>query len=309
MDSLLMPPTQTGTSDAASSVVGSGRSSISLVEDPFYRDMNLAANNIYLRPFREHFPHHIASLIRHIGRDRDSPGLSLDKVRDDARLNGLWTGSAESIVEEYFHTHIFSNPQPSDNLERAIKIPMAKRVVPNIRSDLKVSKPVPDMLYGYNREAFLQQQAQLLSMGTEMVANSLGLLYPFFVIEFKGDGSSGRGSLWEATNQCLGGSASCTSIAERLNRRLEESKVQLINSATFSVAMNGTEARLYISWKHDKLNYHIQGIECFLLQRPDHYLEFYKHVQNIIDWGKDTRLKQIQESLDRLEKDRKRSSR
>jgi hypothetical protein len=146
-------------------------------------------------------------------------------------------------------------------------------------------------------------------MGTEMVANSLGLLYPFFVIEFKGDGSSGRGSLWEATNQCLGGSASCTSIAERLNRRLEESKVQLINSATFSVAMNGTEARLYISWKHDKLNYHIQGIECFLLQRPDHYLEFYKHVQNIIDWGKDTRLKQIQQSLDRLEKDRKRSSR
>jgi hypothetical protein len=72
---------------------------------------------------------------------------------------------------------------------------MAKRVVPNIRSDLKVSNPVPDMLYEYNHGAFLQQQAQLLSMGTQIVANSLGLLYPFFVIEFKGDGSSGRGSL------------------------------------------------------------------------------------------------------------------
>jgi hypothetical protein len=116
----------------------------------------LAVNNIFLRPFREQFPDHIASLITHISRDRDSPGLSLDKVRDDARLNRLWTGSAESIVEEYFHTYIFSNPQPSDNLERAIKIPIAKQVVPNIRSDLKVSKPAPDMLYRYNRGTFLQ---------------------------------------------------------------------------------------------------------------------------------------------------------
>jgi hypothetical protein len=73
--------------------------------------------------------------------------------------------------------------------------------------------------------------------------------------------------------------------------------------------MNGTEAQLYISWKHDKLNYHMQGIECFLLRRPDHYLEFHKYVQNIIDCGKEARLKQIQESLDSLlEKDREKKS-
>jgi hypothetical protein len=33
-------------------------------------------------------------------------------------------------------------------------------------------------------------------------------------------------------------------------------EVTLGNSAVFSIAMNGTEARLYISWKHDKLNFY-----------------------------------------------------
>jgi hypothetical protein len=59
--------------------------------------------------------------------------------------------------------------------------------------------------------------------------------------------------------------------------------MRLINSAAFSVAISGTDARLYISWKHDELNYYVQKVESFLLQRFDHYLEFYKYVQNIID--------------------------
>jgi hypothetical protein len=128
---------------------------------------------------------------------------------------------------------------------------MAKHAVPNVASKLKVSTPVPDMLYGYNRiGAFPQQQAQLLSMGNEMVANTQDLMYPFFVIEFKADGPGGSGSMWVATNQCLGGSASCVNIAERLNRQLRQcksEKVQPIDSAAFSIAMNGTEARLYVS--------------------------------------------------------------
>jgi hypothetical protein len=182
---------------------------------------------------------------------------------------------------------------------------MAKSAVPAVGgSDYKVSTPMPDMLYGYSRNgAFPQQQAQLLSMGTEMVANSQSLIYPFFVIEFKADGPSGPGSLWVATNQCLGGSTTCVNIAERLNHRLRQCKnkeVQLINSAAFSIAMSGTEARLYISWKHDELISYMASINSFLLQRPDHYVEFRKYVLNIIDWGKDKHLKEIRKSLDDL---------
>lgn len=140
-------------------------------------------------------------------------------------------------------------------------------------------------------------------MGTEMVANSQNLIYPFFVVEFKADGPSGTGSLWVATNQCLVGSTTCVNIVERLNNCLKQcdnKEIQLIDSATFSVAMNGTEARLYISWKHDELISYMANVNSFLLQRPDHYVEFRKYVLNIIDWGKDEYLKDIQRSLDSL---------
>ncbi|KAG9238341.1 hypothetical protein BJ875DRAFT_56741 [Amylocarpus encephaloides] len=113
------------------------------------------------------------------------------------------------------------------------------------------------MLFGYTDEAFPQQQTQLISMGNEMVANSQGLIYPFFVIEFKADGPSGARSLWVATNQCLGGSASCVNIAKRLSCQLKwykSDEVRPIDSTAFSVAMSGTEARLYVSWKYDDPN-------------------------------------------------------
>jgi hypothetical protein len=125
-------------------------------------------------------------------------------------------------------------------------------------------------------------------MGNEIVANTEGLVYPFFVIEFNADGPGWSGSMWVATNQCLGGSASCVSIAERLNRQLRECKneeVKSIDSTAFSIAMNGTEARLYISWKQNELDYYMRRVKSFSLQEPEQYVAFRKYVRNIIDWG------------------------
>jgi hypothetical protein len=178
---------------------------------------------------------------------------------------------------------------------------MARHAVPDAaRSRLKVSGPIPDMLYGYNHIAAFTgaQRSQLSALGNTMVANNQNLVCPFFVVEFKGDGA-----LWVATNQCLGGSASCVNIAEHLNRQLRHckaSEIQPINSAAFSIAMNGTEARLYVSWNHNDLDYYMGRVKSFLLQEPEHYIEFRKYVRNIIDWGKDKRLNEIRASLDRL---------
>jgi hypothetical protein len=284
-----------------------------LVEDPSYRWMNLAANNIYMRSFYEEFPEDITRLVDHIRKDRDSPGLSPDQLKQNTDLERLEIGAGEPDVKEYFRAYIFPNLGSSDSLQRTERNPMAKRAVPDVGSKLKVSTPVPDMLYGYNRiGAFPQHQCQLISMGNEMVANSQVLMYPFFVIEFKGDGPGVPGSLWVATNQCLGGSASCVNIAEGLNRQLRQCKsdeIQPIDSAAFSIAMSGTEARLYISWKHNELDYHMQKIKSFAFQEPEHYVEFRKYVRNIIDWGKDKRLEEIRKSLDSLlEENRKMAS-
>lgn len=312
-DGYAVPPTP-GPSygSVAPSDAGSSRSSRALVEDPYYRDQNLAFNHVYMRDPYDQFPEHVSSLVDHVRRNRDSPGPTFDHIRQDANLAALETrGLDQPKVEKYFQSTVFYDPEEGDSLERSDRQPMSRHAVPNAGPRFKVSNPIPDMLYGYSRHhAFPDQQTQLISMGNEMngTANNQSLMYPFFVIEFKGNG----GDLWVATNQCLGGSASCVNIAERLNdqlRKCKSSKVKPVDSTAFSIAMNGTEARLYVSWKHSDLDYYMQKVKSFLLQDPEHYIEFRKHVKNIIDWGKDKRLKEIRESLDTLlEESRKRTS-
>ena len=61
-------------------------------------------------------------------------------------------------------------------------------------------------------------------MGPEMVADTQGLVYSFFVIEFKADVPGGSKSLWVATNQCHGKSTSCVNSTERTPLRKIESR-------------------------------------------------------------------------------------
>ncbi|KAL6410086.1 hypothetical protein AUP68_06496 [Ilyonectria robusta] len=101
-------------------------------------------------------------------------------------------------------------------------------------------------------------------------------------------------------------------MAENLNyhlRQYESDLIYPINSTAFSIAMSGTEARLYISWKQNKLDYYMANVDNFLLQDPEHYLKFRKYVCNIIDWGRGGRLEGVRKSLDSLlEESRKTAS-
>ncbi|OAA54772.1 hypothetical protein SPI_08643 [Niveomyces insectorum RCEF 264] len=293
-------------SDATGATPTSSRSvNKSLAEDPLYRQMNLAANRIYMRYPWDPVPESVTNLIGRVFQDRDSPGPSADEIQQDRDLYLLSMGAPEPDVEKYFHACIFPNPSMLDRLKRSDRQPMAKHAVPAASSGLRVSTPVPDILYGYNNDtAFPRQASQLIAMGSDMVAtNQIGsLLCPFFVVEFKGEG----GSLWVATNQCLGGAAASVNIAERLNNRLaaygggDTNGAAAFNSAVFSIAMNGSEARLYVSWKHAKVEYHMANVKSFLLQDTQHYTEFRRVVRNIIDWGKAQRLAEIQNALDAL---------
>ncbi|EXJ78912.1 hypothetical protein A1O3_08412 [Capronia epimyces CBS 606.96] len=280
-----------------------GSSGKSLVQNPLYRIAYLADNKIFLRD-REEYPKHIGSLVGEMGKDRDSPGPSPDDVWQDLSLRKLELGAAESTVERYFCTNLLPNPGPTESLMCSYRQPMHRHAVPNTGSNFKISTPVPDMAYGYNREtAFTGAHQTLLLTESSVAANVHDLLYPFLVIEFKGDSPSGSGSLWVATNQCMGGSVSCVNVAERFNHRLghyQSDEVQPSNTAAFSIAMSGTEARIFVSWKHDEGKYYVQKVDSFLLQSPEGYLKFRKFVLNIIDWGRGRRLNEIRKSLDTL---------
>lgn len=87
-------------------------------------------------------------------------------------------------------------------------------------------------------------------------------------------------------------------------RNLDEEFPEHIDRIAFSIAMNGAEERLYVSWKHSELDYHTQEGKSFLLQRPEDHIEFRKYALHIIDWGMDQRLKEIRDSLDTIPEER-----
>src|SRR5947209_2144296 len=90
----VMPPTpaswyapSVALSKTSSACTGSSRKK--LVEDPYYRQNDLAENNIYMRSSREQYPEHIASLVDELRMDRNSPGPSSDHVWQDMGLEYL----------------------------------------------------------------------------------------------------------------------------------------------------------------------------------------------------------------------------
>ena len=101
-------------SDSSGASAGSSRKS--LVENPYYRDNNLAENNIYMRSFYEEFPVDIAGLVDHVRRNRDSLGVSPDQVKQNTRLERLEMGTGEPDVDRYFYAHVFPDPEPTDIL-------------------------------------------------------------------------------------------------------------------------------------------------------------------------------------------------
>ncbi|KFY80967.1 hypothetical protein V499_00236 [Pseudogymnoascus sp. VKM F-103] len=295
----------------------------SLVENPMYR-AHLKQNGIDLLPSYNHLPGNISDFVNHLWKYRNPIGPLESQIQSDKRLAKLRTGSAESEVASYFQEQLFLVSEQTDILKGSLKLPMSKLVVPGVDSELRVSIPVPDILYGYDSlGAFTdEEQVQLNSMVIPVFGNNDGLVFPFFAIEQKGDGPVSRGSLWVATNQCLGASASCVNIVERFNQLLRQCNdnnddikggnidVGLPNSTSFSIAMNGSEARLYVTWKHDEFKYHTAIVDSFLLQRPMDFLKFRRYVLNILDWGMSARLTAIRNSLGHLrEESRKMASR
>ncbi|KAI9163562.1 hypothetical protein HJFPF1_05179 [Paramyrothecium foliicola] len=279
----------------------------SLVENPAYRTFNLAQNNIYLRRDNQSCPEPISKLIKRIQADRGSPEPSFQEVAGDGILERLRTASADSDVQRLFGTRLFPLPVGDGPLQRTDRVPMLRNAVPSVSTEARISIPSPDLLYGYDRASFPESIANFAD-----AANSHDLLYPFLAVELRGDGPDGTGSFWVGTNKCLGSTATCINIMERLSQQTqacESEELPILNSAVFSIVMNAHMSRLYLSWKHDDERFYTKSIQDFLLADLAHYNTLRRYVHNIIDWAKGARLQNIQQSLDiiREENRRKRS--
>ena len=303
----------------------SASGSSSGVRNRMYRQNNLALSNIYVRPSAAPLPDVVSSHVETIRAERDSPGLSSNEMKQVVgQLDVLAEGCDEDDVAAFLSDTIFPNPKtdpvygPATGLMSSSSTLMSQHLVPtNPISPYNVTQPKPDKLYGYsgNPNAVFTQQ-QMLAQATlhphiphYPAATSQGLRLPFFAIEFKAAGGT-RGDLWVATNQCAGASSACLSAVNQLNTSLREyQSKQRVDNLSYCIAVDNNTAQLYISWKEDDLNYYLQRVDAFLLSRPEDFKNFRKQVRNILDWGKDARLKQIRDALDTiLEENRKRAS-
>lgn len=318
------PAYNPATSARASSSKASVKRSLagsSLVNSAWYRDENLGLNGIRYQDVSPYdnsvpLPPGPAAVVARARRSRGSPEPSFQSIAQDPVINDLANQGAESDVEEMARRNFFPSPiyDANDPLLRIDRISMSRAYVPSTNTKYRVSTPAPDMLYGYSgddsKRVFSRAQLAYLvrqGPGGNGVANSRGMLFPFLVIEVKGDsGGSSVGSLHVATNQCLGGSATSVAIAETLNRQLRKAvyphkPVHRIDNAVWSIAMSNSEARLFVSWQDEKdARYHTRAVEGFLIRKPADYILFRRYVRNILDWGRGERLEQIRQSLDCL---------
>lgn len=282
----------------------------SLVKQANYRK-NLQLNGISWVDNDQEAPEAVASLIKTIEGRRESPGPDPNDIRHDRALEALERGTNEAGVEQYFRANIFFNPEPASVLKCSVRMPMDKNAVPQRMPEYPLGRPKPDLLYGYKEEAFSKDQLVALDgISSHQSPNAASLQFPFLVIEFEGDAPRISSHLWASTNKILGGSATCVNIADQLSEQLRAcGGAKLFDNVVFSIVMSGTEARIFISWKHDELQYYTKKLQTFMLQKPGDFVAFRSYVRNILDWGRDQRFNEIQELLEvLLEEDRKAAS-
>ncbi|EPE07730.1 hypothetical protein F503_00452 [Ophiostoma piceae UAMH 11346] len=308
-----MPPTPASTfgtppippfSRGRSTISSNGKRDTESIE---YRTGNLLQNRVTVES--RHFvpqPDNIAQLLRDNARERPSPSPSETEIQMDDTLHDLKEFTAEFRVEEFFKgsNGILYVPAKQDVLQRDSRLQLKREAVPsNPQANSNIATPVPDTVYGYKhaRAFTLEHMIQLEKIPGVGPANGQSLYFPFFVVEFKGH----SGSMSAATSQCMGGSASCVTLAENLNSHIQRLRqahrtcnLADIETAAYSLAVNGSEAKLYVTWKQEDGSFKMQKVSVHHIQEPGQYIELRKKVRNLLDWGRTARLRQIHELLD-----------
>ncbi|EPE07731.1 hypothetical protein F503_00453 [Ophiostoma piceae UAMH 11346] len=303
----LPTPALSGTSrlgDTASQSSSTTLAARKHIDTVTYRTVVLRQHNYLIASVQDPLPSHIASLVEQISSHRSSPGPAPADINSDAVLRTLRRdGLPEIAVQRYFDDAIFYLPHNDTSVQVSMNQIMLASSVPKQRGRFKMSCPKPDLLYGYPYSAFTSAQADtLVDMADDISANSLQLHFPFLVVEYKGD----QGSIYGATNQCMNASAACMDLldmvnawAEDLRGKQPDSIVSPVETAMFCIAMNSSEANVYVSCKSGTATY-THWVAGFNVQDADHFIRFRRMVRNIIDWGRGPRLAGIQHLLDQL---------
>ncbi|KAG7410589.1 hypothetical protein Forpe1208_v009964 [Fusarium oxysporum f. sp. rapae] len=135
----------------------------------------------------------MSALVESLKKGRSSPEPT---PQDNDELYDMEAGASEAKVEDFVRNNVIPPSSGIDKIKRSDRVFVGRAIIPITNPYARISVPVPDLLYGYRLSAFEQdQRMQIATCGNFAFANSEGLTFPFFAVEFKGDGPSSKGSL------------------------------------------------------------------------------------------------------------------
>ncbi|KAK8867592.1 hypothetical protein PGQ11_006170 [Apiospora arundinis] len=287
------------------------------IEQGDYRD-RLSMNNIIYLEDGEPAPGRIVQLCNQIARQEDCASPDPIPDEDCPEFRDLKSfqhnGAREIDLKFWVSRYLFPGTSYVSRNGLAVKYENSfkRACIPGPTDRInKVSTPCPSLTYGYAARRHdllfsevLDAPALKLKPWGGTIDDWLDLAFPFLTVEVVADGPEG-GGFFIATSKCLSASASCVNVVSSLADRLREHPgSRVLHDATFSVAMNQSVAEIYVSWRtEDGLGYRMQDVACFFIKKPEEYLQFCRCVKNIMDWGKGSRLKLIQEALKFVEED------
>ncbi|XDG02048.1 hypothetical protein ABKA04_001663 [Annulohypoxylon sp. FPYF3050] len=166
---------------------------------------------------------------------------------------------------------------------------------PFLATGIAVTKPMPDMIYGYTDDSFPDIKHRIEEL-ISLFCNKSDIMFPYLAVEYKPMG----GNLWHATNQCL--------VDTAFSLHQTENAVGY-GQPMFSVAINDETASLFVTWtsdtpfnkadKHPSVEryYLTMKIKSFLVLESESFEHFWKCLVNIHCWAATARYEELAKKL------------
>jgi len=167
-----------------------------------------------------------------------------------------------------------------------------------------IKTPKPNLVYGLRFDAFNKKERAINIVHDSISVISEGMLYPFFVIEFR----SVTGDLEMAKVQACGAGAALVYAMRQLREKAgltNENDENDVGRIAFSIAMDTAKANIYVHWAENKTEgqvvYYMHRVKGFDLEEETEIPELRSHINNILTWGVLNRKTYIKAMLARIE--------
>jgi hypothetical protein len=165
----------------------------------------------------------------------------------------------------------------------------------------------PDVIHGYQEDTLVRAGGIPSWVLDDGEATKASLFYPFLTVQIQDHDLRSEGDMQKAADECMIASSISVRMLDKPNQRLtvchRGEQFTTVNSAAFSIAMNGAVTRLYVTFAWDETKDYVYNVASFVLADPSHHRKPHRYVRSIIDWGTNERLEEIRDAIEVIETD------